>query len=67
MCMCVVFFSYIYIYIYIYLYIYIADLSIIHCLNVVRCIIIYLKYIIIIMKFQKKYLFESSFIKVIKP
>ena len=39
---------------YIYIYTYIADLSIIHCLNVVRCIIVYLKYIIIIMKFQKK-------------
>ena len=37
-----------------FLYIYKADLSIIHCLNIVRCIIVYLKYIIIIMKFQKK-------------
>ena len=40
----------------IYIYIYKADLPIIHCLNVVRCIIVYLKYIIIIMKFQKKLL-----------
>ena len=42
-------------FLYIYIYIYKADLSIIHCLNIVRCIIVYLKYIIIIMKFQKKY------------
>ena len=32
----------------------IVIIVIIHCLNVVRCIIVYLKYIIIIMKFQKK-------------
>ena len=38
--------------------IYKADLSIIHCLNVVRCIIAYLKYIIIIMKFQNKIILE---------
>ena len=42
------------------MYVYIADLSIIHCFNAVRCIIVYLKYIIIIMKFQKE-LYKLNF------
>ena len=47
-----------------FIYIYKADLSIIHCLNIVRCIIVYLKYIIVIMKFQKKKLLLLKIFKV---
>ena len=41
---------------------YVADLPIMHCLNIVRCMVVYLD-CIIIMRFQKKSLFLGSIIR----